>query len=45
MLDHRPAGDVEERLAGKPCGGVSGWDDGDNKERRRGVPVGSVRWL
>jgi hypothetical protein len=30
MLDHGPAGDIGERLAGQTRGFVSGGDDGDD---------------
>ena len=37
VLDHRPAVDVGERLAGESCRGESGGDDGDDVERRSGI--------
>ena len=33
VLDHRPAGDVGQRLAGKARGVVTGRDDGDSSGR------------
>ena len=38
-LDEGFACDQYERLAGKPCRGVSGGDDGDDVERESGIDL------